>query len=98
MADGILRRIEDRNREIKLLTRKTTELKKKKKEDQLRLVEWMKKKGLTEYNGHTITSLEPKKRTPRKKIDEKRREGISILSNVGAPNPELLWEQIQMTL
>lgn len=96
-GDSLLQRIADRDREIKILLGKTNEMKKKKSADKAKLAEWMKKKGLDEYKGVQLKNLQPKKRQPRKTIDQKRKAEVAILASVGAPNPEEVWERMQMT-
>jgi len=84
------------DKEIKRLSIHTSNLKKRKKEVEQNLHNYMKSHNINELEGVKISKLDTKK-APRKKPSEKKRDALALFREVGIPNPDEFWNEFVTT-
>ena len=87
--------LNDLNIEIKRLGKEMRNLRKKAKECESRIVEFLKEKETdgVRYQGKAILIESKPKRAPKKKIDREN-DVIKILTNYDIPNPDVAFKEI----
>lgn len=95
--DSLIRQMHDIDNQLSKLNSRSRELRQKKQQARARLQTLMEKRGIEEYKGYRVTTLQPKSR-PRKKQAEKKRDAIALFTQIGAPDPNGLWDQLQYAM
>lgn len=96
-AISYVREIKSIKDELKRMQAKSKSLKEQKKKAETRLYHYMKNQNLEKFEGVSIKSITPKDRTFNKKASEKKHDAIKLLSEIGVPDPEGLWEELKKT-
>lgn len=94
-ADSYVRQISDIETAIKRLNKQTSELRKKKKEAEVRLHSWMVKNGIEEYSNIKIKKVTPKPKAKRKPAKKKKEDTIRLFTEIGINDPEEMYEALQ---
>ena len=94
-ADSYVRQISDIEIALKRLNKQTADLRKKKKEAEGHLHNWMVKHGVDEYSNIKIKKVTPKPKAKRKPAKKKKEDTIRLLADIGVNDPEELWNTIQ---
>jgi hypothetical protein len=94
---GYVNTLQSLDAEIKRLNRVLRNLRLQKQEQQRLLKDYMETCGYTEYEGVKLDSLVKRQRKPRKKKAEKEADGISLLREIGVPNPGEFYEKFRKT-
>jgi hypothetical protein len=87
-------KIQKLDQAIKNQSKTLRELRKKKKEEEVKLYNLMKKSHTQAIHGIPIEKLEPKTPKPRTKPGEKKRKALKILQEQGIKNPEKVFDAL----
>ena len=96
-GEAYIRQIGGIDEALKRLNTETKTLREKKKTAKRRLYEWMKSRGLEEFQGYKLTKITPKPKLPRKKAKEKKEDALRLFKEIGVDDPEELWTAFQHT-
>nr|WNL49882.1 hypothetical protein MarFTMF_366 [Marseillevirus sp.] len=89
-----IKQIESISGELKRLSSRSKELRERKKDLEVKLLDYMVKRSLEEFNGYKRKKLEPRPRAPRLKKKEKDEIRLRMLEDVGLPDPRGFLEQM----
>lgn len=95
--EGYVRQILSIEEALKRHNKQVKDLRQKQKLAKTRLYEWMKARGIDDYEGYSIKKIEPRPKIPRKKAKEKKEDALRLFSEVGVNDPEEFWEALQRT-
>lgn len=95
--EGYIRQISSIEDALKRHNQQVKDLRQKQRLAKNHLYEWMKSKGLEEYQGYTIKKVAPRPKIPRKKAKDKKEDALRLFSDIGVNDPEEFWEALQRT-
>ena len=85
-------------RELKIANAKANGLRKRKKELQRKLYEYMNRRGVTEVEGYHIDKIAPPAPKPKpKKPTEKKKDAVAYFRQLGIRNPEACYKEFLTT-
>ncbi|ADB03987.1 hypothetical protein MAR_ORF208 [Marseillevirus marseillevirus] len=89
-----IKQIESISGELKRLSERSKDLRERKKGLEAKLLDFMDKRSIEEFQGYKRKKLEPKQRVPRLKKKEKDEIRLRMLEEVGLPDPRGFLEQM----
>ncbi len=96
-ANSYVRQIKECDNAIKRLNRQSKDARTKKKLAQQHLAKWMEKNNVDTYEGISFKKIAPKPPSKRKPAKQKKLDAIRLFADIGANDPEGLWEDFQRT-
>lgn len=94
---GYVREISSIKAEIKRLAEHTKQLRIQAKKTEAHLYAYMVRNNLEEYEGFKQAKLKPKPKNLRKSKAQKRSEGVTLLHQIGVPDPETFYDDFVAT-
>lgn len=94
---ALAKEISDIDNELKRLSKISKDLRNQKKRAQEQLRQHMERYNVDKIEKVTLKSLQPKTRAPLKPKKKRKQDAIQLFREIGAPNPEELWEDFQRT-
>lgn len=96
-GDAYVREIQNYTQEIVRLKTERDKLIAKRKLAERHLYDFMVQMGVDRVGTVTKKSVTPKQPTHRKKLSDKKRDAIKLFYQIGAPDPEELYERFRQT-
>lgn len=94
-GEAYVKEIRGLDSSIKKLNSEKNKLQARKKELEGYLYEYMRSRNLEEVDGITIKKVKPKPPTIKKKAKEKKEETLELYRNIGIPDPDEFYSQVE---
>lgn len=94
-CNSYVRQIESLNKEIKRLNSVVKKLRSQRSTIELHLYNTMEKNHIEEVGKYKLEKLKPKEKVKRKSKKQQKKEAISLFYEIGVPDPETIYEELE---
>ena len=95
--EAYVQEIDSLTAEIKRLNTHVKNLREQRKVAQGHLYNYMESHSLEKYRNHTIASVRPRPKKPRKPESQKKQDAIELFREAGIPDPESFFTEFKAT-